>query len=380
MKKIGIITLYSNNNFGAASQAYALQYVLRKNGYECENIKYQRECKPIKISDRIKRLLSTVRTSIVHPVFVFHVCRKKLIFRNFINNNILQSSKKYKRKNVKDTIKNYNVFICGSDNIWNKNLLDTSFILDFVPDEIRKIAYAPGMSTDELSDAEERKMIPLIKRLDYLSCRELIGCHLIESLTERKVFHAMDPTLLISADEWCNISVNANVDIKGDYIFALIYGNTNEKCNFINKVGKKSKIDVVTIPFGTGFYNKYDHKIGTIKVNSAGPLEILYLIKNSKLVITDTFHATIFSILFHKNIIALRRFSKTRSEKLDYRIDGLFDKLGIDKSHIVDSISSIQDIEVLCNDDINYSQVDEKLSEWREASYSYLMNALKEFQ
>ena len=221
MKKVGIITLYSNNNFGAALQAYALQYSLKKNGFDCEDINYRRDMPTASRNNYIINILHRVRMLVFHPAFKYYRKEKKKIFDRFIKENISESHLVYDKRSIKDSVDKYRLFICGSDNIWNKNLLDTSFLLDFVPDSVGKIAYAPGMSTTSLTKEQAEIMIPLINRLDFLSCREKIGCELLKTYNISEPFHAMDPTLLLSSDIWEQMIKQTKVNISGDYIFLL---------------------------------------------------------------------------------------------------------------------------------------------------------------
>lgn len=377
-KKIGVITLFDNNNFGAALQAYALQYVLKKYGHECEDISYSRLLPNAGNGLRIKKFAITIKNSIEHPLIMRDIKKKKRLFRKFIDQYINYSKRKYTKNDIEESTRVYDCFICGSDNIWNKNLLDTSFILDFVPDDIKKIAYAPGMSTAELTDEQKKIMLPLIDRIDYLSCREKIGCDLIEQNINKRVFHAMDPTLLLEPEVWDTLLKKSDINIRDKYILALVYGNNPEKCAFVNSIGAKLKKELVTISCGTGFFNNNDLKMGTTRIITAGPAEILSLIKNAEYVITDTFHATVFAILFHKNFVSLRRFKNTNSDKLDYRIDGLLDKLGIEKKHIKEDLTDVNGAIELYNEIIDYSVVDLKLVEWRNSSLDFLKKALDE--
>ena len=378
MKKIGIMTLFNNNNFGAALQAYALQYLLNSHSYECEDISYSRVLPEDNNITKIKKAIVTIKNMVFHPVSMLRIRKKKRTFKRFVDKNIGYSRRNYNKFDIQDSVNNYDCFICGSDNIWNKNLLDTSFLLDFVPDKIKKIAYAPGMSTTELTNEQKKVMLPLIERIDYLSCREKIGCELIEKSIGRKVFNAMDPTLLLSSEEWTTISEESEINCNSDYVFALIYGSNPTKCDFVNSIGFKLNTDVVTVPFGTGVYNKEDLKLGTIRIYNAGPIEVLKLIKNSQFVITDTFHATVFSILFHKNFVSLRRFKNTKSSKLDQRIDGLLEKVGIGNERIIEDLTDVKSIDKIIRKEIDYSLVDLRLAEWRQNSINFLLNALDE--
>lgn len=378
MKKIGIMTLFNNNNFGAALQAYALQYLLNKNSYECEDISYSRVLPENNNITKIKKAIVAIKNVVFHPISMSRIRKKKRTFKRFVDKNIGYSKRNYNKFDIQESVNNYDCFICGSDNIWNKNLLDTSFLLDFVPDKIKKIAYAPGMSTTELTNEQKKVMLPLIERIDYLSCREKIGCELIEKSIGRQVFNAMDPTLLLSSEEWTIISEESDINFNSDYVFAMIYGSSPAKCDFVNSIGLKLNTGVVTVPFGTGVYNKEDLKFGTIRIYNAGPIEVLKLIKNSQFVITDTFHATVFSILFHKNFVSLRRFKNTNFSKLDQRIDGLLEKVGIGKERIIEDLTDVKAIDKIISKGIDYSLVDLRLAEWRQNSINFLLNALAE--
>lgn len=388
-EKIGIMTLFFNINYGATLQAYALQRVLNEHGWQCEDIKYYREIDNISIADRgivshAKKTLDRIKNidkqfkQLINIRKVIEVKRnlkqRNASFSTFINEYMEVSSKSY--AGHKDIIKAgelYDIFICGSDNIWNKNLLDTAFFLDFVPDYKKKIAYAPGMSTDNISKAQENIIKPLIQRFDSLSVREKNGQKLISKISGREVSHVLDPTLLVSSEKWEELRCNVTLPVE-HYIFCFFVGTNTDARKCAEKLAKDKRLPIVTLPHMAGTYVKEDDGFGTIQLYDVGPDKFLWLIKNLDFVCTDSFHGTTFSILFKKEFICFRRFFDLNTISLNYRIDSLLELLNI-KGRIFETIGEFEDRKIK---KIDYEKVLLRLENERKKSLTYLLNALEE--
>ncbi len=379
--KFGIITLFQNYNYGATLQSYALQSTVKKTGVDVETIQYERKAINTNENSKAnKSLLTKIKNFVKRILFrrekhnknstVDDSARKKL-FDNFIAENMKISDKQYTKETITEANNFYDAFICGSDNIWNKNLFDSSFMLDFANDDKRKIAYAPGMSTDFLTEYQKELFIPPIKRLDYISCRERIGSNLLEGILSKKVPVVLDPTLLLEKSEWSSISKAPIADLPSEYMFAYICDHnalTDEK---INELCSKVNLPVVLVPNMSGKFMLYGES-EKIEIGNVGPAEFIYLIENSKMVLTDSFHGTVFACIFEKEFYCYRRFKDQERIQLNYRIDNLLEILGISKKRIMSSPEDSYDFT-----HIDWESVRSKLLDKRKESLCYLNFALQ---
>ena len=206
MKKIGIITFYHNScNFGGNLQAYALCAFCNQNGYEAEQIAFiEKKQTPERISvfDRVKRLgirfplvcakhilrkMSFERAEIKREEKKYNVvARKKAAFENFNKNIIPHSKKVYYRDTVHQCAEDYDVFISGSDQIWNTGLYVHEYYLNFVPDYKKKIAYAPSITVNAIPEEKKATIHQYLDRYDAISVRECEAVDLLQPLCENR--------------------------------------------------------------------------------------------------------------------------------------------------------------------------------------------------
>lgn len=383
--KVGIITLFFNINYGATLQAYALQQVVRGLGYDCEDLWYYREIdgkstmsvqKESNLTNRIKSVIKSVyRFKYYHELKNIKegVISRKEKFNDFIFREMHTSQSRYDgHKNIKESLKKYDIFLCGSDNIWNTNLLDTAFMLDFVPDDYPKIAYAPGMSNLNVEEKIKEKIAPIIQRINSISVREKSGVELVGELIGKEVFHALDPTLLRNRQEWED--VQKKIDIPFDeYIFCYFFGENKLPRDFALRLSEEKGLPIITLPYMGGNFFKEDYKFGDLQLYNVGPEEFLFLINNAKYICTDSYHGTIFSIIFNKDFFCFRRFFDEKTKALNKRIDSLLDMLKIKDRIVENSFFNISEV-----DEINYKISNEILNEKKKASIDFLTQSLEE--
>ncbi|MBR5022768.1 MAG: polysaccharide pyruvyl transferase family protein [Oscillospiraceae bacterium] len=318
--KYGIITLFQNYNYGATLQSYALQRIVKEYGYDVETIQYERtaintnktgifnKLTPRKIFCFLAKKIKSTKIKKDNSIFIENDDSiRRYLFDSFIKENMLISKHAYTKSTIAESNRIYQGFICGSDNIWNKNLFDSSFMLDFADEKKRKIAYAPGMSTDHLSKKQQDLFLPPIRRLDYLSCREKIGASLLEKLIKKEVKVVLDPTLLLSKEQWSEISVSPDINLPPRYAFAYICDHNTLTDIKIKEISKRLNLPIVLVPNMGGEFKLFGAE-SVFKVNNVGPAEFIYLVKNSNLVLTDSFHGTVFACLFEKIFMLLEDF------------------------------------------------------------------------
>lgn len=384
--KIGIITLYYNNlNYGGSLQAYALCKIIKSEGYQVEQISYER----IKKNDKLefKRQLKFLNmNSILNRTFlnakkiVYYRLNKKValelkgrkeLFYFFLTNQI-NHSKIYTSKNINQAVNSYDIFICGSDQIWNQNGRDPAYFLDFVPQKTPKISYAASIGKKTLKKKQIDYMVPKIKRLDYISVREEDAKDILKKNIDKKIKVVVDPTLLLTQNDWNKIAVSTTV--KSPYIFVYLLGNNKKQRKTIKEIGKILNLKIAFLPYIHFNYEPMDEDFADINLFDIGPEEFIGLIKNAEMVITDSFHGCVFSIIYHKKFWALKRHKDTEKENMNSRLYSLFSKLDL-KERLLEDHTKLN-MEKLIQE-IKYDQVDKKLELLRNDSLKFIKDTLK---
>lgn len=365
-KKIGILTFHRVYNYGAVIQAYALQKVLDNQGYNSEIIDFtQRKQKDytniISIRNGIKRYIKTI--------LLLCVCGKRIIrkkrFDAFIENKMQKSLRKYiNSEQIKDTNNLYDIFLIGSDQVWNtKKTSDTSpvYFLSFVKSK-KKIAYAPSVGIAEKNDLVEYKTE--LEKFSSISCREKGGATVLSNLLGRDVPVVLDPTLLATRDLYDEIS---NIEYESNYILYYTLDG-KDKCtnnmDILCELKKKFNLELKIISPEWPFHKKYGED-----VIDAGPEEFLSLIKNAALVCTTSFHGTALSLEFERPFYVLEgRKIKDERKRSILELVGATDRI----------ISNLEEVKLLDSYKMDYKYISENMNSLRKKSKEYLMNALQE--
>ena len=325
--KIGVITEYYNStNFGGLLQAYALCKVLNEMGFDTEQICFSKSkliSNPwpnrLKNIYKPKYVLNYIYSKI-QGCLLRRIFRKKNYYTSLFRNNLIPHSKEvYDESNITNTNSLYDIFIVGSDQVWNPDWYNKGYSLSFVCEGKGKISYAASISKDSLSDKEKNTFAHDLQTYDAISVREKKSVKLLQPLVNKKVEYVLDPTLLLSVDEWNSVSCS-NIEYK-DYIFCYFLGNNRNARRLVKEFAKNRKMKIITIPFLSGL-RIGDFLFGNIKEYNIYPEKFLSLIKNARYVFTDSFHASLFSLLFKKKVVCFHRNSK---HEMGSRIISLFD-------------------------------------------------------
>lgn len=207
----------------------------------------------------------------------------------------------------------------------------------------------------------------LVNYLEYISVREANAVQIIKELSGREAKHVLDPTLLLDGEVWLKIMSDKKI-VKDNYIFCYLFGSHDEYDVAIEHLREISGERVIIVPFCKKHLNN-DYK----KVYHAGPLEFLSLIKNAQYIITDSFHATVFSILFSKPFFTLPRFKANQKNSMNSRIYSLLDALGLQERLI--NYEQVDSFPI--GREIDYASVHAKLGNMRKESLEYLKCALE---
>lgn len=366
MKKIGLMTWFTYDNYGSLLQCKAMLEIIKILGYDSELVNYEPRT-PYKSNRTVLEFGNQIIKKGYKKIFVR---KKKKIFQSkkmAIFRDELEKSKEVNTKSELFILNDvYDAFVCGSDQIWAPTAYDENYFLSFVRDNNKKIAYAPsiGLPVIENNFIKEH-MKNLISQFQFLSTREDQGAKLIYQLTGRDAKVVLDPTLLLTKQEWePNI---AGISHK-DYILTYFLGENKKHRKICKEIAKKLNKKLLIIPS-----NPCDYEDKDCIHDDIGPKEFLGLIDHSYMVLTDSFHGTIFSLNFKKPVIPFKRF-KDDNMSQNSRIYNILNSLNLNNLLFEDDI----DKSIECALSVDYKEVDRLLNSLRKSSIEYLKNSLEQ--
>lgn len=367
----GILTWYKTYNYGTALQAYALVSKINDLGYQAEIIQYSRNKNVIFSSraEKIKDILKRIPPALVRRLFWKRYKLKAKLFDTFFEADIPQSKIYATGEEIKNDGGRYTAYLCGSDQIWTPSIrfLDSTYFLDFVPDSIGKISYAPSIGCAYIPKKSRLLMKELIQRIDFLSVREEHGADLIQELCGRRPEVVLDPTLLKSKGEWERFAFQP--EFSEPYILCYFLGNRKPLRDFALKLKKKTGFKLVVIPAVN-----QDLFFGDIRKIDAGPREFIGLIQNAAYICTDSFHGTILSINLEKEFFALKRHEENDPENQNSRLVHILNRLGLSSRLVADESEDVS------LEKMDYTASRVRLEQERTRSLEYLTNALDHYK
>lgn len=386
MKKVGIVSCYFKDNYGSMLQAYATKKILDKNEIPNEtiNIKYNKDFK----NGKRKYYLSQI------PNFKFIKNKLGMVklkidkkLNKQLGKNIAIRTQKYKEfrkefnlsrsnntfKDLTNQAKElYSDVIVGSDQLWLPvNVVADYYTLNWVPDEINKISYSTSFGFSSIPNKYVELYRNFLNRINYLSTREESGVQIIKDIVARDAKLVCDPTILLTKDEWHEeSSKERKYDEK--YILCYFLGNNIEHRKFAERLRKKTGYKIVSLNHADE-YVKYSDEFCDYAPFDIGPREWISLIENAEYVCTDSFHGTVFSILFNKMFFDFRRHNNKSKVSTNSRIDSLLDVAGISKERI---LVGNEDIDKVLTYKIDYNKVNENINKFREDSQKWLFDSI----
>lgn len=366
-KKVAIMTWHSFNNYGSILQVYALRKKILSLGAETTDvIQYIPRHKRIHILKRFK--YQNIKPKITAQI---NTRINKLIkerdnkFEVFRNEQLKFTSKADSPTDLFLLNDSYDKFVCGSDQIWSPLVFDENYFLSFVENDSKKIAYAPSMGVNSIDSFDVKDQIKsLVSKIPHLSIRESHGQNIIKKHAGKDAKVVLDPTLLLTNKEW-NKYFNLENSTLGDYVLFYALGNNPKHYNIAKIYANKTKVKLIVMPGSCLDYTKKD-----ADVYNASPSEFMELIYNAKMVITDSFHATIFAINFNRPFITLKRFKDNKTSQ-NSRIYSILEMLKLTHRIYADNLSYF-----LQNPSIDFLEANNILDLKRRESQEFLENAL----
>ena len=376
--KIGILTLPLNSNYGGVLQAFALQTILKRMGHDVSEIELKKNLRwqypplwkmPLSFGKRflLKYIVRRKNQKIlleryerkVYPLLVHDILE-------FISKYI----KQFKVDKFIDCKGKFDAFVCGSDQIWRYKYYPlfegdiANVYLKFLGnDSCKRIAYAASFGTDnwEYPAKETAECKKMIQKFDAVSVREETGVKLCSTYYDIKAKHVLDPTMLLSKDDYVDLIEKSDVPKSKGNLFCYILDNTDEKMNVVKNIEKQRHLSSFFMNGDCGNWTE------DLEKRIQPPVESwLRAFYDSEFIVTDSFHACVFSILFHKQFLVIGN-----KERGLARIYSLLSMFGLE-----DRLTSDTDLDINRMKTIDYDRVDEILAKHREESRTFLVQAL----
>lgn len=363
--KIKTITCHDVYNHGASLQAYALQTYLSSQGHDVEIIDY----KPDYLSNHYKLW------SVSNPVFDKPVVkqlyllaklpgrlialRRKRKFNEFSQKYLRLTSKRYHSNvELKTNPPGADVFIAGSDQIWNtlfRNGRDAAFYLDFAPKRAKRVAYAASFATKDVVEEYKPFVCEMLQGFDSISLRERISLPLLESLGRNDGVAVCDPVFLLSREQWNNILPASSIEEK--YLLVYDTEQSNKIRDIALSIAKERRLKIFNVSCSRKSY--VDKNFW-----ASSPIDFVQLIRDAEFVISNSFHATAFSLIFHREFCVVNR-----SEAINERMLSLLEQYGLQDRLVTDNLENL-------SASIDYSNIQPKIERDIQAAKRYLSDAI----
>lgn len=364
MKRIGIFTWFNVQNYGTALQAFALYTFLTKKN-EVYLVDYFNTKKISKLSYRIKLCVKYF----LAPVLKI---RDYFLSGNFIKgakiSRCYKNIKIYRCASTKkiSSLEKFDILLTGSDQIWNPYYLEEFYLLGFSKNK-NKISYSSSIGMQSIPDEKKDVYKNCLSHFSHIAVREKSAEFVLKALLNRNdICTVLDLVFLLSKNEWTEFYKRRisrkirNSAEKSGYIFCYFIGSRSEYKDYVEKIADAYNMPVIYIPSSENRTIVLDGK----RISSAGLEDFLCYIANAALVLTDSFHATSFSLIFEKQFIEFLRFNRTDEKSQNSRILDLLEKYCLD--------SRLFEGKSIPAKEIDYSVVTEKIKKDIDFSVKYL--------
>ena len=383
MKKIGIITISKTNNYGAELQAYASQKKLQLLGYDAELIDYlyykhkkhqeTKESLPAIEFSKIEKLKHSLLYRVVSPFYEDFLCffsskinnRKK----NFISFHKTNTKYSPEYRNINELYKanhKYEVYIAGSDQIWNPSTGTSMapYFLEFAPKDKLKMSFASSFGVSEI----DKKYYPLYKEyianLDVIGVREDDGVQLIKEISGRDATRVLDPTLLLTPQEWKGV-ITKPINRARKYVIIYVLHESEPLIKIAHYIQEKLGYEIIKLTkraYSNATYPK------VINIEDQGPDGYIDLFMNAAFVLTNSFHGTAFSTNFNVPFFAVLN----RERKNNSRMVNFLNMVDLNNRIVWEDINDFSQLDTLFN--VDFTNANQILEKERENSVSFINN------
>lgn len=320
MKKIGIITIHNSPNYGACLQSFALYRYIEQLGYECELIDlhrphekdYKKSKKYVEYRESAILKIKSIIKKVLRWENKYYSPDAKVKFDLF-NKRIKLSSPYYSIDDLYANPPQYDTYITGSDQLWNpaQPFCLEPYFLTFAPSCAKKISYAASIGITELTEREKCDFKKWLSEYNAISVREKQAKILLESFVNKKIEQVSDPTMLLDIEYWHSIAICPTGLAPYILLFTLSY--QSDIMDYASRLSRESGLQLICL----GQFQPDVNDGSYIAVKDAGPLEFIGYIACADMVITDSFHGTVFSMIMGcKNFFTYIRPGNRRSSRI----------------------------------------------------------------
>lgn len=381
--KIGIITSFYSNNYGAALQAYAMQTYFQQQAHEVYLINY-RNANPQKyileyerkkretISEYMDRRLKNLQVKLWGDgLDQKGVCIRNKAFDDFVYEYLNLTEKVVSQIEVEKLGEKYDfdAYVCGSDQIWNPivHAFDSVYFADFDTNAL-KIAYAPSIAVNNLSDDEISIIAKKVKKMDSISVRERDAATILQNSKEAvNAEVVVDPTFLISAKYWSKV-FKKKINEKYILVYILNYNAKSKKFyRYIEEYAIKNNCQIYWLPYSRLQSKKRElYKI----MYDVSPAEFMNLLLNAECVFTNSFHATALSINNNINFYVFLDIDNGKTN-IQSRLKCLIEEYELEERIITDAREII-----VSNEKIDFNNINRRIMKRVGESKRFIDNAL----
>lgn len=368
--RVGIVTINDYTNYGNRLQNYALTKLLENEKIQVVNgIRvFTKESWIDSTENKLKRIIKRfVPFSVLKKKFMaFEITdellrernKRFLLFNQSYTENIEPIIEK-KNNNVRKVLDKYEIdyFIAGSDQVWNPYYEGKDYeFLSFAPNN-KRLSFAASIGSDNIPQNRQNYYKKYLSAMKYISVREEKAAEIVRELTGRTADITLDPTLLLSKNEWDKVVKKPRFQLDGRYVCTYFLGNVPEA---VEKYAVEKKISLAKLN---------DKKSSNLFV--LDPAEFLYVIKNAECILTDSFHAVAFSIKFHKQFYVFKREQQGVNDMFS-RIETLTKFVGLEnriqkRDKIIEPSGTVA-----------WTKIDKQLESERRNSIGKLLSFLRE--
>lgn len=361
MQKAKIITFHNAENYGAMLQAYALKETLKTFDLDVNLLNYENK----KILSDYKLIKTNSLKSFFSSIwYIMRNIKRKRSFKSFSDAYLDTKSKRYySKEEIEKDINSKDILVAGSDQIWNPILTDglsDVYTLNFSKKNNNKIIYGASLGNEELLQEYASDFKQKLLNLQYISVREKSIIKPLKKICNKDITQVVDPTLLLKKEKWDELIEKSNtVDLnKEKYILVYTLFENKEITKIVNYISDITGLKVVHFRK----YNAYKNELKNLY--TYGPVDFINAFKNAEYVITNSFHGTVFSVIYE------RKFYSVLPNQRSGRIKDLLQELGLENR----IIETKKDLDL--NLDIDYLLVKEKIDYLRSKSKEFLKKGL----
>lgn len=382
---IGLINIQWFDNPGAVWLAYSLQQTLKKLKPDEEVVIIDYAAggsKTIKLS-LANRIIKQIKSKVYNTVFYLDVNNQKFGVELKIRHNKYEEFRKeYLNRTQRTTEtsseifkKDYSACVVGSDVVWKPEIAEEEhskiYFLQFAGDKTKKIAYAASIGTDDMTVLDGLKPLyrTLIADFNSISLREKTAVQYIANITDKKVYHVLDPVFLSDYDTYVRLIKDVKTPCQQNYIYLYMLSYNEDIISLAIQLAQKTGYKIVyDLHTRENLVLKNKFKEYGLATTAVGPLEFLALINGASMILCDSFHGTAFSIILHKDFYTFGNYNG--GIDISTRMKDLLEMLSLEKRYVTDN-------NTINFKPIDYADVDKRLDNLRKESIEFLKKSLE---